>query len=142
MSILFYKDNNGAIMRFLKFFTICFSFILFSSSLVWAEAIEIYSPETDNFSELTLAYGETAELTVYLKSFGDLVSDYGILLFNNDKKLIGKGISDVNGVVIFTKVPAGKYRLAVERKLNDRGGVTMVSVGDIRIEKTKSEQNK
>lgn len=113
----------------------CF-YILIASS--FADEVEIFSPETDNYSKIDINSDEYAELTIYLKSFGDLVYGYKIFFYNNDGKLIGQSFSDVDGIAIFTKIPAGKYRVAVEKKVNERGGPTMISVGDMKLKKTNN----
>ena len=118
-----------------KKFFIVIVFLFFVVQIAAADQVEVYSPETDNSRVLMLEGNELAELTIYLKSLGEMLNGYRVQLVNDVSKQIGENVSDVHGIVIFTKIPAGKYRIAVEMKTNERGGPSRISVGDLKLVK-------
>ncbi len=113
-------------------------FCIFTVSSSFADVVEIFAPETENHAKIELMPEESAELTIYLKSLGDLLYGYKIYLYNTKGELVGQTFSDENGIAIFTKIPTGKYMITVEKKINERGGDTRINVGDMNIKKTKS----
>ncbi len=117
-----------------------FLLLLFLGALpAQAEKLEIFSPDTDHRIELTLTANEAAELVIYLKSFGDLVGGYRVIVLDDDGHQVGKNISDMFGVAKFTNMPPGRFRVFVEKKFNERGGVSTVSVGDLKVNKIRKQ---
>lgn len=106
----------------------------FTSSAA-AEQLEILCPDTEEQVIVDLGSGEAAELIIYLKSFGDLVGGYRVIVLDDQDHQVGKNISDMFGVAKFTNMPAGRYRVFVEKKWNERGGLSTVSVGDLKVTK-------
>ncbi|MFN8392419.1 MAG: hypothetical protein U0136_19155 [Bdellovibrionota bacterium] len=103
-----------------------------------ADELEILSPDTGDRVVEELAPDETAELVIYLKSFGDLVGGYRVTVLDDQGRQVGKNISDMFGVAKFTNMPAGRYRISVEKnRVNERGGPSTVSVGDLRVTKIR-----
>ncbi len=85
-------------------------------------------------SEFTkeLKAGEKATLTVHLKSLGDPVLGFEVALRDGrNGKPLQVLSSNENGIVTFTAVEAGTYQIAVQKKMNDRGGSSSTTVGDI-----------
>ncbi len=114
-------------------YSVTLALVLSESAL--AEKLEIYSPDTGDRLTVDLDSGEAAELIIYLKSFGDLVGGYRVVVLDDQDRQVGKNISDMFGVAKFTNMPAGRFRIFVEKKLNERGGVATVSLGDLKVNK-------
>ena len=106
---------------------------------VTAEELEILSPDTDERLVVDLRQDEAAELIIYLKSFGDLVGGYRVYVKDDQDRQVGKNISDMFGVAKFTNMPAGRFRVYVEERFNERGGRSTVSIGDIRVTKIRKQ---
>lgn len=106
---------------------------------VTAEELEILSPDTDERLVIDLRQDEAAELIIYLKSFGDLVGGYRVYVKDDQDRQVGKNISDMFGVAKFTNMPAGRFRVYVEERFNERGGRSTVSIGDIRVTKIRKQ---
>ena len=126
--------------------TIRFNAILFASlsavsfflpTSAWAEALTIFVPVSGDEKVVDLADDEVGELVVYLKSFGDIVGGFKITLLDDDDRAVGKSISDSHGLAKFSNIPPGRFRVIVERKMNDRGGLSTVSVGDVKVSKIR-----
>ena len=104
-----------------------------------AAQLEIICPDTDDRAVVELGEGEAAELIIYLKSFGDLVGGYRVIVLDDQDHQVGKNISDMFGVAKFTNMPAGRFRVFVEKKWNERGGQSTVSVGDLKVTKIRKQ---
>lgn len=122
-------------MKILRLFLMFVGVFCVFVNFTFADQVEIFSPETTGYANLDLGPNEFGELTIYLKSFGDVLDGYKVSLLNNDAKLVAQSLSDVHGIVIFSKISSGKYRITVNKRMNERGGPTMVSVGDLKLEK-------
>ena len=100
-----------------------------------AADLEVLAPRSGDRSVLALDEHEVGELEITLKSLGDMVGGYRLIVLDDEGRQVGKNISDANGVVRFTGLPAGRFRVLVERKLNERGGMSTVEVGQISLSK-------
>ncbi len=105
------------------------------ATLSLAEKLNVVAPEGGEQVTAELSYGEFAELTVYLKSFGDMVEGFRITLTDGSGEEFGSQVSDANGEARFMNLTPGNYRLSVEKKKTERGGFSTVSVGDLRVKK-------
>lgn len=118
------------LLIFSKIFLFVLSINFIVPSIVMAGELEIYCPEVELVKKVQLKNKEVAELTIHLKSFGDPVSNFAVMLFDDDGREVGRSVSDDSGILKFLEIPAGRFRINVERKLNNRGGDSTVNVGD------------
>ena len=110
-----------------------------SPSSAMADKLDVTAPDNSEQATIELAYGEAAELTVYLKSFGDLVDGLELTLIDAQDELVGKTLSDTYGVAKFSNLAPGHYRVTLERKKNDRGGWSTAGVGDLQLKKLRKQ---
>lgn len=125
--------------RIITVILLAFSLCLTCPFLALAEQLEVLVPETDERLTIELGPTEAAELIIYLKSFGDLVSGFHVTILDDQDRGVGRNVSDMHGIVKFTNLPPGRFRIVVEKKWNERGGRATVSVGDIKIRKIPRE---
>ena len=64
-----------------------------------------------------------------------MVGGYRLVALDDLDRQVGKNISDIHGLVRFTGMPAGRFRVLVEKRRNDRGGISTVQVGQIILNK-------
>lgn len=104
-------------------------------SEVRAEMIEVSVPGSRSpGSTLELRDGQVADVTVYLKSLGDIVEGKKVAMRDaRTGKTRQELISDRDGTVRFLGLVPAKYHVTVEKTLNDRGGASTVSIGDLRL---------
>jgi len=129
-------------MRRIYFFPgvlISWLYLSLASASVRADQLEILVPDTGDRTILELKSDEAAELVIYLKSFGDLVSGFHVTILDDQDRAVGRNVSDMQGLTKFTNLPPGRFRVVVEKKWNERGGRATVSVGDIRVKKIPRE---
>lgn len=108
---------------------------LLAASTLYADEVVINSdtspPQTD---KIELKEGEAADVTVYLKSLGDIVEGKKVRLRNSTSGRISyQMVSDRHGMARFLGVEPGVYRLSVEKGKNDRGGDSTVDIGDLKL---------
>jgi hypothetical protein len=116
---------------------ICCLILVFSPTVVLAEQIIVGHPESFEYKIRELAEGETINLVVHLKSSGVMLSGYKIALRReSDKQVVASIISDKNGLVKFSNLPANKYTVLYlgnpEVLDEDR-----VQIGDLILEEAK-----
>lgn len=97
--------------------------------------LEVLAPKTGDHAVIALEEHEVAELEVALKSLGDMVGGYRVQVYDDEGRQVGKNISDANGFVRFSGLPVGRFRVFVERKMNERGGISTVDVGQLSLTK-------
>lgn len=113
-------------------------FILCASSFVnWAAAdkLEVLSADINDIHQVDLAEGELGDLTVYLKSLGDELDGYAVYVVDDLDRQVASEVSTAVGIVRFTGIPAGRYRIQVETKRSVRGVKVPVSIGDMKLTK-------
>ena len=106
--------------------------LLFAANTVCAEVIEVGSINSFERQRLELKGNQKADVTVYLKSLGEMLDGFKVVLRSVEKNVEKSLISDDSGVVTFHNVPYGLYMLSVDRDKNIREG-TLVSIGDFRL---------
>ncbi len=104
-----------------------------------AAVLEIIAPDIEQSVSVDLGKGEAGDLIIYLKSFGDMVGGYKVTVMDSADRQVGKNISDVNGTAKFTNLPPGRFRVFAEKKMNDRGGISTVSIGDLKLTKIRKK---
>ena len=116
---------------------ICYLILVFPPTVVLAEQIIVGHPESFEYKTRELEEGETINLVVHLKSSGVMLSGYKIALRReSDKQIVASIISDRNGLVKFSNIPADKYTVLYlgnpEVLDEDR-----VQIGDLVLEEAK-----
>lgn len=100
-----------------------------------ADKLEVLGGDSDDIHKVELAEGELGDLTVYLKSLGDELNGYTIYVIDDLDRQVASEVSTAVGIVRFTGIPAGRYRVQVEVKRSVRGVKVPVSVGDMKLTK-------
>jgi hypothetical protein len=99
-----------------------------------ADVIEISGVDFDETRKMELREGQSADVVVYLKSFGDMMDKYLVTLrTGEDNKRVSALLSDQHGRVLFKNLPPGKYRVEVSRRIREDGRLSTVSIGDIML---------
>jgi hypothetical protein len=99
-----------------------------------ADVIEVSGVDFDETRKMDLREGQFADVIVYLKSFGDMVDKYLVTLRSgDDNKRVSALLSDQHGRVLFKKLPPGKYRIEVSRRIREDGRLSTVSIGDVML---------
>jgi len=114
-------------------------YLCLTSSPAAAEKLDVIAPGSGEQATVDLAYGEAGELTVYLKSYGDIVDGIELTVLDDQNQVVGKNTTDMYGIAKFTNLPPGHFRITLERKKNDRGGWSTANVGDLRIRKIRKQ---
>ena len=106
---------------------------LFSTGPALGEKLEVSIPQSFERYSVELASGQVATITVYLKSFGDLLDQYQVDLIDEvAHNVVDTAASDKDGIVVFRSKPPSRYvvKLTIPKKIRR---ITTVSLGDIRI---------
>lgn len=126
-------------MRHFLFFLLLFCF-LGDAIPAFTESIEITSPDFYEKRKFDLPSGASANITVYLKSAGDMVDRIRILLLTMpSQRLVSVKRSDQNGEAIFNDVPPGRYIVLTQKSKNQKKERTTVEVGDVSVEPSKKD---
>ena len=100
-----------------------------------ADLIEVSCDYIADIYKLDVSEGELGDLTVYLKSFGDEMDGYAVYLLDDLDRAVASEKSTAVGIVRFTGIPAGRYRIRVESRRSTRGVRDPVTVGDMKLVK-------
>ena len=130
-----HSPSQWKLLSGMVFFIFCAVVFQISVGEVFAETLEVLAPEADQREVIELGPNEVGELEIHLKSLGDMVGGYRLVALDDLDRQVGKNISDIHGLVKFTGMPAGRFRILVEKRRNDRGGVSTVQVGQINLSK-------
>jgi hypothetical protein len=103
------------------------------TSAVSADKLEVLSSDSEDIHKVELAEGELGDLTVYLKSLGDELNGYTVSVIDDLDRQVASEVSTAVGIVRFTGIPAGRFRVKVEIKRSVRGVKIPVTVGDIKL---------
>lgn len=106
---------------------------LILTSAVSADKLEVLSSDSEDIHKVELAEGELGDLTVYLKSLGDELNGYTVSVIDDLDRQVASEVSTAVGIVRFTGIPAGRFRVKVEIKRSVRGVKIPVTVGDIKL---------
>ena len=94
-------------------------FSLFLAAFAFADTnntIEVKTTTSYEIRSLELDPGKTGDLTVYLKSDGEMLRGFKVALIRDkDRRLLASVQSDPNGIVTFSKLPPGVYTVIVKR---------------------------
>jgi len=98
--------------------------------------VKVYIPGTHDEKEIELRFAQTATVKVYLSSLGDMVDKFMVSLLDMETNVIhASKLSDVDGIVVFRKVPPGSYAAYVNTRVKEDGERYNVRVGDIFLSK-------
>ena len=110
---------------------IFFLFVLFPAAAA-ADTVEVSSPNSYEVRKLELKSGQSADVLVYLQSFGDMVDKYLVTIRREeDNRRLGALLSDKHGRVTFKHIPPGKYRVDISRRVREDGRLSTVLIGDV-----------
>ena len=123
-----------------SFFLFFFIYSLAVAS-AWADRIQVTNTDNDEVRKLEVPPGQHADIKVYLKSFGDVVDNYQVLLFSEEGgRQVAALSSDQNGNVEFLNLPPGNYHVDVNKKLKTEGKLSTVSIGDVMLRVSGTER--
>lgn len=122
-----------AILRLIRGITF---FTIFFAHVVYAESIYVRTLDTDvDPKVLPLRVNQRGDLTVYLKSAGDVVDGFRVFLIrDSDNGLVESLRSDENGVVKFLDLDPEHYTVILRKTKSQRLISPTVAIGDLRLE--------
>ncbi len=123
-----------SIKHIVAFLFLSLFFFYHNVSSAFADWIEVYNADSEEVRKLEVKPGQAVDIMVYLKSFGDMVDNYLVILrTDEDGKRVAAFLSDINGRVKFAKVPPAKYHVEVNKKVRTDGRMSNVSIGDVML---------
>ncbi len=116
------------------------AFCLFESAAS-ADSIRVSSPRFHSHKELKLRPGQTGEVKVFLTSYGDALGGFKVFLLKELNQAVAQtGVSDDSGLVVFEKIPPGRYIVVLERaRVRNEEASATVAVGDFFVTPSKRE---
>lgn len=108
----------------------------FTASVVSAESLHVRTLESDvDPKAIPLRINQKADLTVHLKSAGDVVDGFRVFLIrDSDNGLVETLRSDEQGVVTFLDLEAERYTVILRKTKSQRLISPTVAIGDLRLE--------
>lgn len=98
--------------------------------------VKVYIPGTHDEKSIDLGLAQTATVKVYLSTLGDMVDKFMVSLLDMETNVIQESkLSDVDGIVIFRKVPAGSYAAYINTRVKEDGERYSVKVADVFLSK-------
>lgn len=119
----------------LRIIKVSFVLSFFLTSIIFhakAATLEVSDTNSSEVRKLELKEGQSADMLVYLQSYGDMVDKYLVTLRReSDNKRMAALLSDDYGRVLFKNLAADRYRVEVSRRIREDGRLSTVSIGDV-----------